>query len=58
MVEIILFRLKGKYPLIRMDLTDTDKQLPIFDNFYIDFNALVYQCIKVIIRLFRKATVF
>jgi len=40
-------RLKTRYPLIRFDLSDKNKEIPIFDQFYIDFNALVYQCIRV-----------
>jgi 5'-3' exonuclease len=47
MVLPISLRLKGRYPMIRFDLTDSNKETPIFDNFYIDFNALVYQCIRV-----------
>lgn len=39
--------LKGRYPLIRFDLADPAHQTPNFDNMYIDFNALVYQCIRV-----------
>ena len=42
-----LFRLKNRYPQIRMDLKDTTKQLPLIDNLYLDFNGLIYRCIRV-----------
>lgn len=44
--------------MIRVDLSDINKERPIFDNFYIDFNALVYQCIRVMIVVYSKVAAF
>lgn len=55
MVLPFRLRLKGRYPLIRFDLSDGGKERPCFDNLYVDFNALVYQCIRVPPRPRRKA---
>jgi hypothetical protein len=30
-----------------MDLTDSNKQTPIIDNLYLDFNGIVYRCLSV-----------
>jgi hypothetical protein len=54
-VPLSPLRLKGRYPLIRFDMADSGKQRPSFDNLYIDFNALVYQCIRVPLPSPRKA---
>lgn len=43
----IYIRLRSRYPLIRMDLTDPNKQAPIIDNLYLDFNGIVYRCLSV-----------
>lgn len=40
-------RLRTRYPLIRMDLIDANKQAPIIDNLYLDFNGIVYRCLSV-----------
>lgn len=40
------FRLRKRYPLILYNVKDESKERPIFDNFYIDFNALIYRCVK------------
>jgi 5'-3' exonuclease len=52
------FRLRNRYPQIRMDLGDPNKQVPIIDNLYLDFNGIVYRCLNVIISLFRIMNAF
>ena len=42
-----IIRLRNRYPQIRMDLTDSNKQVPIIDNLYLDFNGIVYRCLSV-----------
>ena len=41
-----LFRLRNRYPQIRIDLTDNDRQVPVIDNLYLDFNGMVYRCLR------------
>ena len=57
MVQMNTLRLKDRYPMIRYDMADSGKEKPIFDNFYIDFNAIVYQCIRVLLGSSSKAAV-
>jgi 5'-3' exonuclease len=54
----INYRLRTRYPQIRMDLTDSNKQIPIIDNLYLDFNGIVYRCIAVSYFLFLGFLVF
>lgn len=44
---IKMHRLRNRYPQIRMDLTDANKQVPIIDNLYLDFNGIIYRCLSV-----------
>jgi 5'-3' exonuclease len=44
--------------MLRLDLTDSGKQIPIFDNLFIDFNALIYQCIRVNSKILRRVAAF
>lgn len=30
-----------------MDLTDKNKQVPVIDNLYLDFNGIIYRCLSV-----------
>ena len=39
-------RLRNRYPQIRIDLTDNDRQVPAIDNLYLDFNGMVYRCLR------------
>ena len=53
-----LFRLRSRYPQIRLDLTDSNKQVPIIDNLYLDFNGIIYRCLSVNLMLFRIMNAF
>jgi 5'-3' exonuclease len=44
--------------MLRLDLSDTGRQIPNFDNLFIDFNALIYQCIRVNSKILSKVDAF
>ena len=46
MVIYLWLRLRNRYPQIRIDLTDNDRQVPAIDNLYLDFNGMVYRCLR------------
>lgn len=58
MVSYGSLRLKKRYPLIKIKLEDEAREIPIVDNMFIDFNALIYRCVRVRRGVFRSKTTF